>query len=122
MDEEKPELGIGSVIVAALCLVVSVVGASVIPKFRAMFEEMSGPGGAFALPGLTRVILAVPTSGWAALGIVGALAVVAKSLLLPPNSSRILDIVGFAVLCLVLLGIVIGLFLPLIQLQDALVS
>lgn len=122
MDEEKPELGMGSVIVAALWLAVSVAGASVIPKFRAMFEEMSGPGGAFALPGLTKVLLAIPGSGWAAVGILGALAVIAKSLLLPPDSSRILDIVAFAVLCLVALGIVIGLFLPLIQLQNALAS
>lgn len=122
MDDDNPQLSVWSCVVGGAWILLAVVGTVVVPRFRTfreMFEEMGVVGG---LPTLTRIVVAPPAFAWIALGLTVAGFLVGKSLFLSPRDSDFIDKVSFVLLLLAGAGVVIGLFLPLIRLQQALAS
>lgn len=113
VDDEKPKLSVQSCVMGGVWLVLSAWGTVAVPKFREMFEEMGVVVG--DLPTLSRIVVVPPPLVWMAVGFAVAGLLVAKSLVMSPRDSSLIDWASAAVLLLAGAGAVIGLFLPLIS-------
>jgi len=114
-SQKKPELRLFGVrlrafAAAAIWLFVFGATAFIAPRFREMFEEMEIEG---ALPGLSRMVVAVPFLWWIAIAVAPAGAVILKDRFVSDRWRKIIDRAALAVALIMVPVLIIALFLPL---------
>jgi len=115
-SQKKPErklFGVRLRAFAAAAIWLSIFGAAalIVPQFRKIFEDMDIEGG---MPGVTKIVVAVPFLWWIAIAVAPAGAVILKDRFVSDRWRKIIDRSAVVVAMAMVPVLVIALFLPLI--------